>query len=36
VLLPHIAFDFGTRRPARRVDAHFAGGDRQSQGAAAA
>lgn len=36
VLLPHIAFDFGAGGPARCVDAHFAWGDGQAQGAAAA
>ena len=35
VLLPHIAFDFGARGPARRVDAHFARRDGQAQRAAA-
>ena len=36
VLLPHVAFDFSTRCPTRRVDPHFARCDGQSQSAAAA
>ncbi len=36
MLLLHIAFDFGTRRPAWRMNAHFAHGHRQAQRATTA